>query len=230
MFFLFSFFRSYLYPSIMMLLSLLLAGVVEGFGLVTMMPLLGIIVGGLGGDGAVSSIADNRAGQMVVKLLDVIGLQPTVPTLLTVIVLAILLKSILLRELPGHLEQGLLGETRAGGHEGDHDHLALPGEDVPQDGLGHRFQLRQRAGVVVHGEQDGLRVRVRGRFQVLDLVVDQLRVPGRLDGQAHRIEEGDGRQDGDAEKDPTAVQPREVDEELSHGSSPSRSRSARCRA
>jgi len=96
MLFLISFFRSYPGPSIMMLLSLLLAGVVEGFGLVTMMPLLGIVVGGLGGDGAASSIADNRAGRVVVELLAFVGLQPTVSTLLTVIVLAILLKSVLL--------------------------------------------------------------------------------------------------------------------------------------
>ena len=95
MLFLFSFFRSYPVPSITMLLSLLLAGVVEGFGLVTMLPLLSIIVGNFRGGENVSGIADNRAGQVVVKVLSLVGLQPTVSTLLAVIVLAILLKSVL---------------------------------------------------------------------------------------------------------------------------------------
>jgi len=95
MFFLFSFFRLYLYPSIIMLLSLLLAGVVEGFGLVTLLPLLGLIMGNLGGEANTSAIADNRAGQIVVKLLASVGLQPTSTTLLAIIVIAILLKSFL---------------------------------------------------------------------------------------------------------------------------------------
>jgi len=79
----------------MMLLSLLLAGVVEGFGLVTLLPLLGLIMGEFGGDASASAIVDNRAGQIVVKLLASVGLQPTATTLLAIIVIAILLKSVL---------------------------------------------------------------------------------------------------------------------------------------
>lgn len=78
-----------------MLLSLLLAGVVEGFGLVALLPLLGVIVGGFGGEGNINSIADNRAGQIVVKVLAYVGLQPTATILLAVIFVAILLKSML---------------------------------------------------------------------------------------------------------------------------------------
>lgn len=93
--FLFSFFRLYLYHSIIMLLSLLLAGVVEGFGLVTLLPLLGLVMGNLGGDTSTSAIAENRAGQVVMKLLASVGLAPTSATLLAIIVIAILLKSLL---------------------------------------------------------------------------------------------------------------------------------------
>ncbi|MEA2109896.1 MAG: ABC transporter ATP-binding protein, partial [Pseudomonadota bacterium] len=89
-----SFFRIYLYPSIMMLLALLLAGVAEGFGLVALLPLLGMTVGGFG-SGAATTVVDNRAGQFVVKTLAAIGLEPGAKNLLLVIVVAIVLKSIL---------------------------------------------------------------------------------------------------------------------------------------
>ena len=78
----------------MMLLALLLAGIVEGFGLFALLPLFGITLGGVG-SGAASSVADNRAGQIVVKTLSAIGLEPGARNLLLVIVVAILLKSIL---------------------------------------------------------------------------------------------------------------------------------------
>jgi len=89
-----SFFQTYFYPSIMMLLALLLAGMAEGFGLFALLPLFGITLGGVG-SGAASSVADNRAGQIVVKTLSAIGLEPGARNLLLVIVVAILLKSIL---------------------------------------------------------------------------------------------------------------------------------------
>lgn len=89
-----SFLRIYLYPSIMMLLALLLAGVAEGFGLVALLPLLGMAVGGFG-SGDATTVVDNRAGQFVVKTLAAIGLEPGAKNLLLVIVVAIVLKSIL---------------------------------------------------------------------------------------------------------------------------------------
>ncbi len=89
-----SFFRTYFYPSIMMLLALLLAGIAEGFGLFALLPLFGMTLGGFG-SGAATSVADNRAGQIVVKTLSAIGLEPGARNLLLVIVVAILLKSIL---------------------------------------------------------------------------------------------------------------------------------------
>ncbi len=89
-----SFFRTYFYSSIMMLLALLLAGIAEGFGLFALLPLFGLASGGLDA-GAVNSLADNRAGQIVIKTLSVIGLEPAAGNLLLVIVLTILVKSIL---------------------------------------------------------------------------------------------------------------------------------------
>lgn len=89
-----SFFRTYFYPSIMMLLALLLAGIAEGFGLFALLPLFSMTVGGIGSGGE-GSIAHNRAGQIVVKTLSVMGLEPGAKNLLIVIVVAILIKSIL---------------------------------------------------------------------------------------------------------------------------------------
>jgi len=77
-----------------MLLALLLAGIVEGFGLFAFLPLLGMASGGF--DAATAgAVADNRAGQIVVKALSVIGLEPKAGNLLLVIVVSILIKSVL---------------------------------------------------------------------------------------------------------------------------------------
>jgi ATP-binding cassette subfamily C protein len=78
----------------MMLLALLLAGIVEGFGLFALLPLFGMTVSGLD-SGNASSVVDSRAGQIVAKTLSAIGLEPGAKNLLLVIVVAILLKSIL---------------------------------------------------------------------------------------------------------------------------------------
>jgi ATP-binding cassette subfamily C protein len=77
-----------------MLLALLLAGIAEGFGLFALLPLFGMTLGGFG-SGAATLVADNRAGQIVVKTLSAIGLDPGPKNLLLVIIVAILLKSIL---------------------------------------------------------------------------------------------------------------------------------------
>lgn len=89
-----NFFRTYFYQTIMMLLALLLAGLAEGFGLVALLPLLSMTVGEPGSVAA-TSIADNRAGQIIVKVLSFIGLDAGAKNLLLVIVAAIFLKSIL---------------------------------------------------------------------------------------------------------------------------------------
>ncbi|MBN2331472.1 MAG: ABC transporter ATP-binding protein [Deltaproteobacteria bacterium] len=85
-----TFFRTYLRQSIMMMLALLLAGIVEGFGLMALLPLLTLTVGG-----DVGGMADSPAGQAVVKYLAAVGLQPKAGILLLVIVLAVFLKSFL---------------------------------------------------------------------------------------------------------------------------------------
>jgi ATP-binding cassette subfamily C protein len=79
-----------------MLLALLLAGAVEGFGLSALLPLASIAIGSQGGAQGGSAASSSGLEQVVKETLAVIGLTPTLGVLLTVITLAIVLKSLLL--------------------------------------------------------------------------------------------------------------------------------------
>ena len=86
--------RRYPFQSVVMLLALLLAGIVEGFGLTALLPLVSTAVGSqAGGEQAVTN--GNGLEQMVTEALSGLGLSPTIGVLLMVLVLAMVLKSIL---------------------------------------------------------------------------------------------------------------------------------------
>jgi ATP-binding cassette subfamily C protein len=82
-----------------MLLALLLAGIVEGFGLTALMPLLGMAFSSQPQAAALQPPAaagnDAGVGQAVTRVLAVFGLEPGAGVLLLVIVVAIALKSAL---------------------------------------------------------------------------------------------------------------------------------------
>jgi ATP-binding cassette subfamily C protein len=88
--------RQYPKQSVIMLLALLLAGVAEGFGLTALLPLVSIAIGSQ--TGAQDGIAASNSGleRVVTETLAAIGLPPTLGVLLTVFVVAIVLKSLLL--------------------------------------------------------------------------------------------------------------------------------------
>jgi ATP-binding cassette subfamily C protein len=88
--------RQYPRQSVIMLLALLLAGVAEGFGLTALLPLVSIAIGSQ--TGAQDGIAASNSGleRVVTETLAAIGLPPTLGVLLTVFVVAIVLKSLLL--------------------------------------------------------------------------------------------------------------------------------------
>jgi len=70
------------------LISLLVAGIVEGVGLAALLPLLSIVLG----DGQVD---DSQMSQIVTETLNSVGLEPNLEVLLTVVVLGIMAKSLL---------------------------------------------------------------------------------------------------------------------------------------
>jgi ATP-binding cassette subfamily C protein len=89
--------RAYPLQSVIMLFALLLAGAVEGLGLSALLPLVSIAVGNQGG--AQEGTAASGSGgleQAVNETLAALGLTPTLGVLLTVIALAMVLKSGLL--------------------------------------------------------------------------------------------------------------------------------------
>ncbi len=88
----FALFKAYPGRTLAMLTAIMLAGLAEGFGLATLLPLLAGVVG-KGADGV--SAADNRAGRMVLEVLHGLGLEARPSTLLTIVVIAIILKCVL---------------------------------------------------------------------------------------------------------------------------------------
>lgn len=86
-------FRAYPGRTLTMLAAIILAGLAEGFGLATLLPLLTVVVGG-GSAGAASQFG-SPAGRMVVKTLAFLGLEARPATLLAIVVGAILLKCLL---------------------------------------------------------------------------------------------------------------------------------------
>jgi ATP-binding cassette subfamily C protein len=80
--------KSYPIRTLLMLLSLVVAGVVEGISLTTMLPLVSVMLG----DGGHSSVVANH----VASVLQSVGLEATVTTLLVIIVAGMSLTSLLI--------------------------------------------------------------------------------------------------------------------------------------
>ena len=80
-----------------MLASLLLAGLAEGIGLSALFPLLGTVVGSQDQAGNIAAVDSSSDGASVERLvsavLEFLGLQPSIATLLVLIVIGIVLKS-----------------------------------------------------------------------------------------------------------------------------------------
>ena len=88
--------RAYPSQSITMLLALLLAGAAEGIGLSVLLPLVSIAIGSQPGAQAGTLASESGLEKAVTEILAAVGLTPTLGVLLTVITLAIVLKSVLL--------------------------------------------------------------------------------------------------------------------------------------
>src|SRR5512139_1372955 len=82
--------RAYPWQSLIMILAVLLSGVVEGVGLTALLPLLALASGevALGGKSAALKRAVN-------DVLNYFGLVPSIGTLLIIVLVAIVLKSLL---------------------------------------------------------------------------------------------------------------------------------------
>ena len=93
-----TFARAYPLRSTIMLASLLLAGLAEGIGLSALFPLLGAVVGSRGEAGNIAAVdpssSDGASVERVVSaVLNFLGLEPSIATLLVLIVIGIVLKS-----------------------------------------------------------------------------------------------------------------------------------------
>lgn len=92
-----SFFSAYPWHSIIMLLSLLFAGIAEGIGLSALLPLINIAIKNDVGDGVdIDRQPPNEYEQMVIDVLHQAGISPSIGVLLSIIVLGVTFKSILL--------------------------------------------------------------------------------------------------------------------------------------
>jgi len=92
-----TFARAYPLQSAIMLVALLLAGLAEGIGLSALFPLLGMAVKSQGASDNVTAVAPSANGtsveRIVTAVLDYVGLEPGIASLLVLIVIGILLKS-----------------------------------------------------------------------------------------------------------------------------------------
>jgi len=86
------FFRAYPWPTLIMLLAMLFAGIAEGIGLSALLPLLNIAVNNNDELPGQHNILDNLFG----GFLDVAGINPGIGAMLAIIVAALTLKSLLL--------------------------------------------------------------------------------------------------------------------------------------
>jgi len=91
-----TFARAYPWQSVIMILSLLLAGAAEGVGLSALLPLISIAIGKQTGAQGGNFARDSGLERAVTEALAAIGLSPTLGVLLTVVTLAITLKSIMI--------------------------------------------------------------------------------------------------------------------------------------
>ena len=93
-----TFARTYPMHSAIVLFALLFAGIAEGLGISALLPLLGTVAGSRLGGGHMpaeaSSNGDSELMHLIMKVLSVLGLDPTIGVLLTVMVTGIALKSI----------------------------------------------------------------------------------------------------------------------------------------
>ncbi len=89
-----TFFRAYPGQTVIMLVALLLAGIVEGIGLSALLPLLNIATRSQAGTG--QHEPQNEFERIAINALHDIGITPTLGVLLTIIVLAVTLKSVML--------------------------------------------------------------------------------------------------------------------------------------
>ena len=91
--------RAYPLHSIIMIIALLLAGVLEGVGLSMLLPILGIAVGQQSGSGQLSTESPDATGSMLEQLVgdgfSALGVSPTVGVLLIIFIATITVKSAL---------------------------------------------------------------------------------------------------------------------------------------
>ena len=85
-------FRQYPWQTVAMLTALLLSGIAEGIGISAMLPLLAIVLGGIGGK---SGAAPTPAEKIIRDIFDTIGLTPTLELLLLLILATMLVKGLL---------------------------------------------------------------------------------------------------------------------------------------
>jgi len=90
-----SFARAYPRQSLIMLLALMLAGAAEGVGLTALLPLVSIGIGSQTGAQGDTFVGGSGLERAVTEALAAIGLTPTIGILLTLITLAITVKSLL---------------------------------------------------------------------------------------------------------------------------------------
>ena len=91
--------RTYLLHSIIMVVALLLAGVLEGVGLSMLLPILGIAIGHQSGSGQLPTESTGATGSLLEQLVadgfSALGMSPTVGVLLIIFIVTITLKSAL---------------------------------------------------------------------------------------------------------------------------------------
>ena len=90
------FLRTYPLQSAVTLVALLFAGLIEGFGLSMLLPLLGL-AGEMssGSSGQTAGDAVSKLGQLVNKMFEVAGITPTIGMLLIIFVVCMTLKALL---------------------------------------------------------------------------------------------------------------------------------------
>lgn len=86
-----SFFRQYPSQCTIVFLALIFAGLGEGIGLSTLLPMLSLATG----TGAGGSIGDSGAGQVLTSVLAAVHLQPTLATMLVLILISLFMKAAL---------------------------------------------------------------------------------------------------------------------------------------
>ncbi|MFQ5643933.1 MAG: ABC transporter ATP-binding protein [Thiogranum sp.] len=93
-----TFFRAYPWQSALMLLALLSAGIAESIGLSALLPLLNVAIRNNTGaaSGPAASEPENDVERIVNEVLASMGLEPTIGVLLSIIVVAVTVKSLLL--------------------------------------------------------------------------------------------------------------------------------------